>query len=244
MRFSLRLSRDWEIKAYGSEDKRASWIIWRLGLLSKHLISALLSSTRRPDKIFLLADTSDKEIIDSAITANESVEWLFSSGAAPFEILRLRLLSLFAGNQVVISRIDSDDTISMKYGEELLAVANASIDKRRVQNYYIVYTNGFRSDGIRIQPVYYSCSPFLSLFCPAYSGENIYSINHEDVLKFPHLSIDIPSWCQIIHGTNVSNRFFPAHPDFETSTKASYKLLFGTESDISPLHLVHFPFLR
>jgi hypothetical protein len=243
VRFSLRVSSEWEEKAYGTEDKRGAWLRWRLSLLSRALLSSLFSNTRQPDKVFLLADRADQAILSKDIFGSDSVEWLFSTRDAAFEPLQQRLWDLFGNSSLVISRIDSDDMVCLEYGEELLMNAQSLVAKGEIGPRYIVFTEGFRSDGIQIQPVYYSCSPFLSLYCPAFSGQNVYSIGHEDVLKFSPVAISTPAWCQFVHGTNVSNRFFEGIMDFDTIDRSGHKLLFGQLSNISLHHLHLFPFL-
>ena len=112
-------------------------------------------------------------------------------------------------NPLILSRVDSDDLIANDYYKSIKSVIiEANIDKPK----FIVCTNGFRTDLKYIQKTPYKKSPFICSFYPeGYLANSLEQIStgssHDEIPDEFCIFTDRTSWVQIVHGTNLSNRF-------------------------------------
>lgn len=112
------------------------------------------------------------------------------------------------GSPLVISRLDSDDLVSSNY-LDCVNTATIQLEKRGQAGGLVISCLGHITDGAFAQKAYIPNSPFISLYCHQYSGENIYSFPHQNVLKLgvPCVLDRQSRWIQFLHGSNVANQF-------------------------------------
>ncbi|APZ55192.1 Putative rhamnosyl transferase (plasmid) [Salipiger abyssi] len=175
----------------------------------------------------MLLDEGDAETYEKHFAFDSDlVQPVFAKKGAPYEagVEYIRSTGL---KNIVISRADSDDIISDDYIEKVNAEVTRLVEAGQPFD-YIVATHGYRTDGDVIQEIYYSCSPYLSLFREEWDGKNIYDINHEDVLQYAYFPIESARWMQCIHGGNLANQFMNGMADrqsFEDSIRNNKKLI-------------------
>jgi len=204
VRFSLKLSKEWQKQAYGSEERRSRWFAYRMYLFNEFLAPALRNQTVKSVENFVLMDAEDKNDY-------QKFEHLISDIATPIFSINQNHFWQVSENikkagyaNVALSRIDSDDIILNNYFEEV----NRSISIATEQNIpftHIVSTQGYRVTREQWQKIYYNCSPFLTWYVGQFHGENVYDINHEKVIDKLHIQSELSRWIQIIHTTNIGN---------------------------------------
>lgn len=205
VRFSLRLNPEWSLKAYGDESGREAWFSMRAQLFKDHLASSLLQQSCPVYRVLVFLDESDRELWDRYLALPIPFMPVFCHGNELNAKTR-EILSSGRQENIILSRIDSDDAVSYNYLRCVNESVNEAVgagDSRR----YVVASNGFIADARNIQTIHFSCSPFISLFVARYSGEVIYDFNHMKVLDRDPIINKTALWMQIIHGTNVDNRF-------------------------------------
>jgi hypothetical protein len=227
IRFSLKLSRDWQAIAYGSEDNRPIWFSYRMHIFINFLLNSLRNQTVKPVLVLLLMDQCDEnDYLKFKLLISDIVTPIFSRNSDHFSQVNDHLNNLGLDN-IAISRIDSDDIIFSNYFELLNhACSEALLNKFNFT--YIVATMGYRVTRQYWQQVYYNCSPFLTIFCSKFNNENIYDFNHEDVILKPHIICNSARWIQVIHETNISNALLDLQFDtynFIEKIKSNPKLI-------------------
>ncbi|MGR3458068.1 MAG: glycosyltransferase [Pseudooceanicola nanhaiensis] len=210
VRFSLRLKEDWLRAAYGQEENRLSWLKSRGEIFKDTMYRSMVRQTYAPHKLFLLMDEGDADFFETSFKGlSDIVEPVFSQRWNHYEQVARKIHS-YGKTNVAVSRGDSDDLVADNYFERVNGAIHSSVEKG-IEFNYIVATRGFVSDGTQIQEIYYSCSPFLTLFRKRWDGANIYAINHEDVRSHPHVAVSDAAWLQYVHGTNIANRLFQSN---------------------------------
>ncbi|MEA5088406.1 hypothetical protein [Solidesulfovibrio sp.] len=217
VRFSLRIMKQWEEKAYGDEIHREDWYKYRADLFTRTLYCSLCHQTMPAAKVYLVCAEGDEPYYERYL-GNTSCVPIFSN---PKEF-NLKILSHLKTNgiteNIAYSRIDSDDLISKHF---LLKISNA-ICSSSYDNHWFVATNGYRMNDGYIQKIYYNCSPFLTFFSKGIGTGGIYSINHEHVVQHPHtlLTCSGLEWIQLIHASNIGNAFVPKQLEDEQFNEA------------------------
>jgi hypothetical protein len=224
VRFSLRMHPEWTIKAYGDEVNRESWFGFRANLFKRTLLASIQRQTVMPRRVYLMMDQADERLYAKYLASECAlIRPVFSNHSSQ---ISQELHRDYPAN-VASSRIDSDDMIAPDYIEKVNLVICSSL-RSGIEFDYVVACRGIRTDLKEAQEIYYSCSPFLTLFEASYSGKEVYGFNHELVEGRPHIKDRLARWAQVIHGSNVSNNFIPGglHPDdFENATISSPKLI-------------------
>ena len=181
IRFSLRLKPEWAAKAYGDESNRDAWFGMRAKIFKEYLYQSLSEQTTPPYKVIVFMDEGDADLWAKHLNLPPPFSPHYCSGNNLNENTRQILLSGPQDN-IVLSRIDSDDAISRDYLESINASAMEAV-KNGNNKKHIVAANGFITNLNEIQAIYYNCSPFISLYVRSYDGEVIYDIAHETILS-------------------------------------------------------------
>lgn len=206
VRFSLKLSGEWERRAYGQAENRRQWLEKRIFLMRKTLAKSISGQTKPPDRVFILCDEGDKSLMGKKLQLIEKEweivfvdrKWIFKS---VFDDIRKCNYK-----NIAISRIDSDDYIAKDYLENInKTIVRSFFDGEKFD--YVVACNGYRTDGSRLQKLFYRVSPFITSFETNFSGLNVYSFNHEHVEEKRHIANLDAEWMQYLHGGNISNGF-------------------------------------
>lgn len=210
VRFSLKLNPDWQRLAYGGEENRPAWFSYRAGLTMNVLLKCLASQTVRPACVFLLMDQDDRPLFQEYFKGHaDMLVPVFSNGKDHFQQVANEISSRASG-PVAISRIDSDDAVADTYFEKVNYCIENALEKGAPFT-HVIATRGYRVSGGKVQEVFYNCSPFLTRYAERYSGQNVYDMNHELVLQQQHIICSDATWMQLIHGTNVSNKFIQSN---------------------------------
>jgi len=206
VRFSIRTSDSRHLQAYGSEEKREQWFAMRSRLFAETLYASLQQQSVPPLKVFLLMDEADEWLYAKYLNINDPRYMpIFSKGTACFGAVSDWIKNSKLSN-LALSRIDSDDLIARNFLEEVgLSIESATSQGKFFK--YVVSAMGWKTDGVRFRKLFFNYSPFLTLFCQKYSGENVYAIRHGQVYKQPHIVCHNSQWMQFIHGGNLSNGF-------------------------------------
>lgn len=206
VRFSLKISKDWQRKAYGDESNRDMWLKYRFDILNKTLAPSLRAQQVKPKAVFIIMDSSDREAYTNYCLDKDIVTPIFSENNNHFLQIDNYIKNESEVN-VAVSRIDSDDIISKFYFESINNTIEKAIDQKDKFT-YVIACMGARSDGKLLQRMYYSCAPFLTEFSTNFNKVSIYSFNHETVLERPHVTNHDYLWIQYLHGGNIANAFF------------------------------------
>lgn len=204
IRFSLRMKEEWLRKAYGDETNREAWFAMRADIFKNWLGRAISEQTVKVRRAVIFMDTDDKHLWDKYLDLPLPFVPIFTAAADQAKKLRQFLRAEDIKN-IVLSRVDSDDTIAVDYIEKLNREVSALIEAGEERR-YIVACNGFVTNLTEIQSLHHNCCPFVSLFIKDYDGSVIYDIEHIKILdRNPVLNQDA-SWMQIIHGSNIANK--------------------------------------
>lgn len=242
-RFSLRVSKAWEDKAYMGRS-RSEWLRSRFNIFNNTLVSSVKHQTVLPTHFILLLDPGDMGIFEECCSRDIAIEPLYANLHNYTQMLADRIKSLGL-KDIAVSRIDSDDLISKDYFREVNAAINSS---RLDDNFFLVSTRGYRATSKKVQSIFYNCSPFLTSYTynPSLDNFGVYSFKHKAVIERTHDVMDIPAWIQYIHGTNIANSMiFPGVEDDEFRARASknVKLVATKPVDIDREMLARFPAL-
>ena len=205
IRFSLKLKSDWGRNAFTDVKDREAWFAMRAQIFKDYCYPSLAHQTTPAYKIFIFMDRDDTGLWEKYLALPPPFMPVFAE-AGNLNNETKDLINKGPKDNVVISRIDSDDAVSFNYIScinEIAAQALANGDRKK----YIVAANGFITNGETIQSIYYNSSPFVSLFVKEYSGEVIYNFNHTNILDRNPLISESAMWMQVLHGTNSYNRF-------------------------------------
>lgn len=180
--------------------ERSEWFKYRAEIMKKTLIPAIKKQDYPPFKVFIFMDHDDIILYEKYLNLGGNFIPVYCRA----EDLNSTLSNLILNDgekQVMVSRIDSDDIISDSYLSSL---------NRDVLNFdektYIVAAKGYVSDLTDIQEIYYNYSPFISIFYPVYDSSPLFFEHTKVLQKSPVINVTA-EWLQVLHGSNISNRF-------------------------------------
>jgi len=207
VRFSLRVKKAWESKAFEDESRREAWFEMRAKIFKSTLHLSLVHQVTPPVAVFIMMDKLDKNLYDKYLNLQESFYVpIYSDGFDGFDQVRAKIFDLNI-RDLAISRIDSDDYISVEYFSKLNDLILLNVHSG-VHFKYIIAARGYRTDLKKIYHIFYNYGPFATIYLPIYGGENIYETTHAKIIRQPCLICADPMWIQLIHGTNVNNRLY------------------------------------
>lgn len=205
IRFSLRWSTEWAMKAYGDETNRESWFAMRSTLFKQWVVPAIAAQTVPVKRVIVFMDSDDQRLWRRYLRLSAPFSPVFVRGGEARQREMGRLIREDRARDVVLSRLDSDDAIAPNFLEEI----NKTVVQARAHRagpLYVVAANGFTTDLSGIQFVHYNCSPFISVYVSHYAHEDIYDIEHTQILKRSPLINSSAIWLQVVHGTNLLNK--------------------------------------
>lgn len=206
VRFSLRLSADWSERAHGGEAGRADWFAMRARMLRDWLAVAIARQTLKPDLVCICMDTDDAALWDRHLALPAPFLPVFCAAdrmvATVGGAIRAR-----ADRDVIHARIDSDDAIARSYFAALNETAAQEIARGGQRPFHMTVTRGFITDFRKVQEIGHNCPPFIARYLPVYGGESACDVPHRDVILLDPVACDGTAWMQILHGTNLANRF-------------------------------------
>lgn len=212
IRFSLKLNADWQKIAYGSEENRGRWFFYRMELFKDFMANSLRNQTTKPMQTFILMDASDEVLYRKTERyISDLVTPIFSENRNHFLQVR-KIIKERWSKDVAISRVDSDDILDEYYFERVNKSIREAISGGKIFT-HIVATRGYRASRNHWQALYFNRSPFLTRYCQVYNGENVYDMNHLDVVSHPHIQCDSARWVQVINSTNVRNALLRSELD-------------------------------
>ncbi|HEX8341305.1 MAG TPA: glycosyltransferase [Tepidisphaeraceae bacterium] len=192
--------------AFGEEARRADWFAMRAQLFKSSVVASVEQQTVAPRQVFVLMDTGDRDLWVQHLDLPAPYVPLFVSGSGASDAVAARIMADRAKN-VVLCRLDSDDAVSANYLEKMAGLAREFWRQGKLKA-YIVACNGYITDLQQIQKIYSNCPPFISLYTRQYKGENIFDIEHQDIVRrSPHMLGNV-RWMQIVHGSNIANRTY------------------------------------
>lgn len=200
-RFSVR-SKTWNTP-FSNEASRLDWMSWRAKLLDEGLAECLRQQSVYPHAAYLLLAEGDEEFykrhVDTELFRPVFVPTGSESNASLVEALNRD------GNtgEMVLSRVDSDDLLVQNYVESVQQSVSSTSDTDK----WIVAADGQRSDLKKVQDFHYPNSPFISRFIKNRTSQSIYR-NHQNVLDLDPITISGVLWWQLLHGSNLANRFW------------------------------------
>ena len=208
VRFSLILSTDWCIKAYGQEENREKWFKYRSQLFESTLLKSILNQSVKPKYVFILMHMNDKYLYDKYLSDIKFTVYpiFVSGGFGEKEIAKV----ISAVENIAVSRVDSDDLLANDYFQKINQSISEAIHNE-VKFDYIISTTGYRLNAKLFQKIYYNCGPFLTSFGKNLENINIYSFSHEEVINYPHILNNEALWVQYIHGSNIANDFIDSN---------------------------------
>jgi len=190
--------------------ERESWFKYRATLFNE-TYQSFLYQTDPIKKIFLIFDEDDYLLYEKYILPKFDIIPVFDKQRDWKATYTKNILNTCSTN-VVLSRVDSDDLIDKHYIENI----NDAIIKSKKNNndLTVIAPCGKISDGVHYQEILWNVSPFISLYCPHYREQDVYSESHMLSLKGSHVFTQHAQWTQRIHGTNVDNKFLEERPGF------------------------------
>lgn len=227
VRFSVR-NKAFEKKFIANEEARNRWFKFRAWLFEASLAPSLEAQTVKPVATFLYFDAADKDLVRQNFSRTDFVP-IFSTSSHE-QIMGDYLLSNGLTDHVVLSRIDSDDIVERDYFLKInKLLVSQSIEKEPIHEVTVICRSGFRTNFLTMQKVLHKSPPFVNQYFRHYCGQGAY-FDHTKVNSRPGKQIadNSAEWMQIIHGTNVANKFKSA------SNKLSNELPIDTESYFSP----------
>jgi hypothetical protein len=182
---------------------RESWFKYRADLFEASYLSFKFQ-TVPPKNIFLICDTADQNLFFKYIEPRFNVIPIFGSNLDWKRKYIEQILKLSSKN-VVLSRVDSDDLIDKHYFENInLAISESS---KNFDDLMVIAPCGQITDGKQVQQTILNLSPFLSLYCPKYNGQDVYLKSNMLCLTYKHIFCQHARWIQRVHGSNVNNKF-------------------------------------
>jgi hypothetical protein len=207
IRFSLKVS-EWRRRSFVNKHIREQWFAFRARLFRNTLGRCMQAQIKKPDRIFLLMDYSDKALFDEHFHGLDlpSLRPVFSKNENHFKQVSEQLLKEGFDKDIGVTRLDSDDLICRNFFN---AIEQTIFDGLRQNKAFrfVIPCSGYKSDFVEIQRCLYKRPPFYTLFCPHYEGQSVYDFSHLEVRSHPLIDCYKAEWMQLIHGTNVANGF-------------------------------------
>jgi hypothetical protein len=209
IRFSVR-KKDFERKFLPNKRGRDSWFKFRARLFEASIEPALSAQSVKPAAVFLYFDVEDVGLVSQSFSRMSFIPiYAFDTHE---QLMGKHVLDLGLEEHVVISRIDSDDVVERNY----LLKINSLLSMRHqlgqlAEEVNVVSRSGFRTNFRKTQRVTHVSPPFVSRYFRRYAGQGAY-FDHTRISEqmTPRILDDSAEWLQIIHGTNVANKFKPA----------------------------------
>lgn len=152
-RFSLRVSKAWEDKAYMGRS-RSEWLRSRFNIFNNTLVSSVKHQTVLPTHFVLLLDPGDMEIFEECCSRDIAIEPLYANLHNYTQMLADRIKSLGL-KDIAVSRIDSDDLISKDYFCEV----NAAINSSRLDDNFFWFPPGDTEQQVKKFSQYFITAP-------------------------------------------------------------------------------------
>ncbi len=199
------------IKNQANIHMNKQWLDERVVLFNKFCLPSVKGQTEKNFIWFIcFAENTPPEYVNQICLIDQIIPIFAGSQTQAVERSRAYLLEQ---GLVVTTRLDSDDSLSFNYLEELFKQIE-SIDKNITKDGCVLsFTNGCEYD-LRKQKYYkrlYPHSPFIA-FCEIIkSGKKLKGIFHEahfcmhEKYKTFLISTEKPMWCINIHDGNVVN---------------------------------------
>lgn len=164
----------------------------------------------KPIEVFLYFDIEDAGLVSESFSRTNFTP-IYAIDTHE-QLMGRRVLDLGLEEHAVISRIDSDDIVERNYLSkinDLLSVRHQLGQLAEEVN--VVSRSGFRTNFRKTQRVTHVSPPFVSRYFRRYAGQGAY-FDHTRISEqmTPRIADDSAEWLQIIHGTNVANKFKPA----------------------------------
>jgi len=229
VRFSVR-EKSFERKFLSNDRAREGWFNFRAELYEASLGASLAAQSVRPQAIFLYFDSGDAELVGKYFSRLDFTP--IFSGQDHERLMGEQVLRQGLSRQVVLSRIDSDDIVERHYFSKINSVLiEHHLRGTLAQRSMVVCRSGYRTNFIKMQRVNHVSPPFISQYFSDYSGEGAY-FNHTKLSTHdtPQILDESAEWLQIIHGTNVANKFKPS-----TTSDWNTRHLDVNESQFGPI---------
>lgn len=234
VRFSVR-SKSFERKFLSTERVRERWFKFRAELFEASLGASLTAQTVKPVVTYLYFDAQDIGLVEKYFPKPQFTP-VFSD-AGHDELMGKRLLEMGGSEHVVLSRIDSDDIVEKRYFEKINALLARHQDHMALgPEAMVVNKSGHRTNFVKMQRVFHISPPFISQYFRNYSGQGAY-FNHTELSSQPMPQIEDGSaeWLQVIHGTNVANKFKPpSTSNWKESYMGATESQFGLVENFDP----------
>jgi hypothetical protein len=221
-----------------SLSKRAEWFKYRALIYKLGTLKSIRSNTVLPDEIICIFSPSDKTSYHSFLQ-EANITPIFATFESYQDVLSEYINSKY--ENVLISRIDSDDLIKNDYLEKIMQ------SYLETKNEIHVVVNAIVTDLINANIYRFDVSPFITIYHKNnYGNVSIFSYNHHEVDKFSPTPIKSTSWLQIIHNGNLSNRIFSKNVILSIKLKNLIKSIlnhvFNAKFNIfiSKVKLIHF----
>jgi hypothetical protein len=230
VRFSVR-SRRFERKFLSSERARSRWFQFRAQLFEATLGPSLSAQSIRPAAVFLYFDSADVNLVEAHFKRVDFIP-VFATDAHE-QAMGEKVLALGMSEHVVLSRIDSDDIVERNYLLKINNLLNERYQRSNLGDEALISSrSGFRTNFSKVQRVLHLTPPFLSRYFRQYVGQGAYfdhtKTNQSVGTRIADYSAE---WLQVIHGTNVANKFKPESCDWTGSHEGITSSQFGPTKD-------------
>lgn len=226
VRFSVR-NEIFERKFISSEKSRNRWFKFRAWLFDVSLAASLQAQTVKPVATFLYFDVGDQELVETHFTRRDFIP-IYSTDTHE-KMMGNHLIATGLTNHVVLSRIDSDDIVEKNYFAKINKLLTDYDQQGRLgDEVTVISRSGFRTNFLTIQNVLHISPPFVSQYFRSYAGQGAY-FNHTKIGERagPRINHDGAEWMQIIHGTNVANKFKPPTEKVKDESDEMTRSIFG-----------------
>ena len=218
VRFSAPVIKEHQSEINETQLARENWFQMRAQLFFNTTAQSFKEQMNEINKIFLIFSKGDellfKKYFNDLWLKTLKVEPIFLSD--PTDTTDITYLTKISNNfaryttsPIIVSRVDSDDLVANDYYKNIKKYIN---DEELKEPKFVVCTNGNRTDLEYVQKTPYKKSPFICSYYPANyfsTGKKIISTggDHDKIPDADCIFTDQTSWTQIVHGTNLSNRF-------------------------------------
>ncbi|TDT29961.1 hypothetical protein CLV29_2984 [Naumannella halotolerans] len=180
---------------------------WRAELINVGLGYCISHQSTPFDAAYLLLAEGDEAFFEKYIDSSVFRPVYIPAGKESNPGLRKALSRDGFGSDVLLSRVDSDDLITADYVERLSRAALES----GMPDQWFVAVDGQRSDLRQVQSFHYVNSPFISRFVKNRTSESIFR-NHQNVTELQPILLEGVLWWQLLHGSNLANKFWKPRP--------------------------------
>lgn len=185
---------------------RESWFLFRAKIFEATIYKSILNNILHPSCIIICYDTNDKLLSKKymkPILENSEIDIIeiYQTYSLITDSIKDILLDMYSGKPLLITRLDSDDFISINYYNMFHQYA-LNVDNNLK---YIISAKGFRTNLDVIYSIYDLNPPFIGLVINSYNGQLI-DVSHNEIFKLQPIIIkERFLWMQFVHGTNRMN---------------------------------------